>query len=170
MERPEPKQIEDDGPDAHRQNIAQRRGQLGAADGCAEFRDLVAARITPVAADNIRQRSSGHGRLLGSQRKAEDLQQQKTDGVVGPDQNRFRKWRPVLADHMKFDGRGKDGKKSAPDRRTPHAPVFLAAVGDIVFATVAGTFHRLARQQVEILPDERGDADILAQAVHQRIQ
>ena len=66
--------------------------------------------------------------------------------------------------------RGKDGKESAADRRTPHVPVFLAVVGDIVFATVAGTFHRLARQQVEILPDERGDARILEQAAHQRIQ
>ena len=35
---------------------------------------------------------------------------------------------------------------------------------------MAGTFHRFARQQVEILPDERGDTRILAQAVHQRIQ
>jgi hypothetical protein len=135
-----------------------------------EFGDLVAARITPVTPDNIGQRSPRHGRLLGGQCKAEDLQQQKTDGVVGPYQNRFRKGRPVLADEMKFDGRRKDSKKSASDSRAPHLPVFLAAMGDVVFATVAGTFHRLARQQVEILPDERGDTYILTQAMHQGVQ
>ena len=163
---PEPKQIEDHGPDAHRQNITQRGGELGAADRCAEFGDLVTAGIATIAADDIGQRSPGHGRLLGGQGKTKDLQQQETDGVVSADKNRFHKGRPVLADKVKFNRRGKDGKKSAADGRTPHLPVFPAAVGNIVFAAMAGSFHCLARQQVEVLPDERGDARILKQAAH----
>ena len=51
--------------------------------------------------------------------KTEDLQQQKADGVVRADADTFPGGRKVLADHMKFDGRGKGGKKSAPTA-APH--------------------------------------------------
>ena len=61
----------------------------------------------------------------------------------------------IVAHNMQFEGRREHGKKSSTDRRAPHMPVFLAAMGDIVFPPVTGTFNCLARQQVEVLPDHR---------------
>ena len=78
--------------------------------------------------------------------------------------------RSMNADNVQFDGRGEDGEKSAADRRRPHMPVFLAAMSDIVFATVTGTFYCFARQQVEVLPDQRRDPRILKLSLHQGVQ
>ena len=78
--------------------------------------------------------------------------------------------RSMNPDNVQFDGRGEDGEKSAANRRSPHMPVFLAAMSNIVFATVAGTFYRLARQQVEVLPDQRRDPRILELAPYKGVQ
>jgi hypothetical protein len=76
----------------------------------------------------------------------------------------------MSADNVQLDGRGEDGEKSAADRRRPHKPVFPAVMSNVVFATVTGTFYGFARQQVEVLPHQRGDPRILKLSAHQGVQ
>ena len=147
-----------------------RRGKLGPADGGAEFGDLVTAGITAIATDDIGQRGPGHGWLLGSERQAEDLKQQETYGVIRAYQNAFDEGRPFVSDNVKFQCRGEDGKQPATQGGTPHVPIFLAAVGDVVFSTVSCTFHGFTGQQVQVLTDEGGHTGVLKQGAHQRVE
>ena len=51
----------------------------------------------------------------------------------------------------------KHGQQPAADRGAPHQPVFRLAVGDVMLAGVAGAVDDLARQQVQVLAQQRRD-------------
>ena len=48
-----------------------------------------------------------------------------------------------------------DRQQAAADCGPPHQPVFRLAVGDVVLAGVAGAVDDLARQQVQVLAQQR---------------
>src|SRR5580698_4168591 len=96
-----PDLIEDNSSGTYCENIAKRRSELAAADRRAEIGDFIATSFAPVATDNIGERGSRHGRLLGGKRQSENLEEQEADRVVRAHENRFDEGRPVPTDNVK---------------------------------------------------------------------
>ena len=60
-----------------------------------------------------------------------------------------------------------DGQQASTERGRPHVPILAAIVSDIMLAAVAGTLHHFAGNEVEVLAQKRGKAEVRKAALHQ---